>query len=215
MFPYYLLAWTWAAVTTKLNLEQLQQQIPEYRHQAASSLFGHSSVYVNQAACFPSTLTMASFILAMDKVQPQFSNLYWADQQHSTSEGPCRCWRCLPACRHVLLKFSVFSSPYSLFHKLNDLDCHLLLLQTVAASKHVVFDQGITYLHVLCCVTLFSLSFTLWCFSSWKHGRPRKTNHEWKRSFWCQKRIKGESCLPFQILLNYKHPDWCSLLDYC
>lgn len=73
MSSYYLLAQAWAAVTT--NLKQLHQ-IPEYRHRAASSLLGHSSVYVHQAACFPSTLTMASFILPMDKVQPQFSNLY-------------------------------------------------------------------------------------------------------------------------------------------
>ena len=50
---------------------------------------------------------MASFILAVDKVQSQFSNLYWADQQHGTSEGPCRRGRCLPACWRILLKFSV------------------------------------------------------------------------------------------------------------
>lgn len=78
MTPHYLLAWANAADSTaKLNLEQLQQHIPEDRqHQTASSVLGHSSVYVHQAACFSSILTMASFILAMDQVQPQFSNLF-------------------------------------------------------------------------------------------------------------------------------------------
>lgn len=82
MSPDYLLARADAADSTaKLNLEQLQQHIPEDRqHQKASSVLGHSPVYVHQAVCFPSILTMASFILAMDQVQPQFSNLFWADQ---------------------------------------------------------------------------------------------------------------------------------------
>lgn len=80
-----LIFWPWtdaAALTAKLNLEQLQQHIPEdRRHQTASSVPGHISVYVRQAACFPSILTMAPFILVMDQVQePQFSNLFWADQ---------------------------------------------------------------------------------------------------------------------------------------
>lgn len=66
---------------------------------------------------------MTSFTVAMDKVQPQFSNLYWADQQHSTSEEPCHHWRCLSACRWILLKCSFFST----FHKLNDLDCPLTI----------------------------------------------------------------------------------------
>lgn len=73
------LAWTEAAVTTKLSLEQSRQQIPaEWQHGADTSVFGHGSVYVHKAACFPSTVTMVSFIFAVDQVQPQFSNLSWA-----------------------------------------------------------------------------------------------------------------------------------------
>lgn len=143
-------------MTANLKVDHLQQQIPEYRHVAACSLFSHSSVYVHRAVCFPSTVTMTSFTVAMDKVQPQFSNLYWADQQHSTSEEPCHHWQCLSACRWILLKCSFFST----FHKLNDLDCPLTIAHC-STQWTCLFDKekSVCFFPFLLCVTFVALLF--------------------------------------------------------
>lgn len=60
------------------------------RNHGGRSLFGPSAVYVHQVrvVCFPSTLTMSSFILEMNPVQRHVSNMHQFEQQHSTSEVP-------------------------------------------------------------------------------------------------------------------------------
>lgn len=62
---------------------------------------------------------MSSFIAAVDKVQPQFSNLSAADQQGSTSEGPFHHWQFLSAAWWILAENSSFLNMalYTLYNR--------------------------------------------------------------------------------------------------